>query len=189
MGESCIVVLFAFLTKMLGYIAVFFSETEIHLKRLNECCVVCNRLIVCICLHTLSHIIVCLNLTLSYYSLTDQHAGIPMGITAENLAEKYGISREVCYIVTLESMIASFRIIIVSESYASHALIYLFDINKHKTMVCTKDCDNFAIRSQQTWGEAHKNGVFDLEIAPVDIESKKGTKVWSTHSLNLPSMK
>lgn len=34
-----------------------------------------------------------------------------------------------------------------------------------------------AIRSQQTWGEAKKNGVFDLEIAPVDIESKKGTKV------------
>ena len=28
-------------------------------------------------------------------SLTDKHAGTPMGITAENLAEKYGISREV----------------------------------------------------------------------------------------------
>jgi len=27
--------------------------------------------------------------------LTDQHAGIPMGITAENLAEKYNISRQV----------------------------------------------------------------------------------------------
>jgi acetyl-CoA acyltransferase 2 len=64
--------------------------------------------------------------------LTDQHAGTPMGITAENLAEKYGISRE--------------------------------------------DCDEFAIRSQQTWGEAQKNGVFDLEMAPVEIETKKGTK-------------
>jgi len=66
-------------------------------------------------------------------SLTDQHAGIPMGITAENLAEKYGISRE--------------------------------------------DCDELAIRSQQLWGQAHKNGVFDLEMAPVEIETKKGTKV------------
>lgn len=28
--------------------------------------------------------------------LTDAHAGCPMGITAENLAEKYGISREEC---------------------------------------------------------------------------------------------
>jgi len=31
----------------------------------------------------------------STHSLTDKHAGTPMGITAENLAEKYGISREV----------------------------------------------------------------------------------------------
>lgn len=68
--------------------------------------------------------------------LTDQHVGTPMGITAENLAEKYGITRE--------------------------------------------DCDMLAIRSQQTWGEAKKNGVFDLEIAPVDIESKKGTKTVDT---------
>mmetsp|Transcript_23940 Transcript_23940/g.51698 ORF Transcript_23940/g.51698 Transcript_23940/m.51698 type:complete len:396 (-) Transcript_23940:296-1483(-) len=68
--------------------------------------------------------------------LTDQHAGIPMGITAENLAEKYGISRE--------------------------------------------DCDELAIRSQQLWGQAHKNGVFDLEMAPVEIETKKGTKTIDT---------
>ncbi|KAL9188702.1 hypothetical protein ACHAXT_007080 [Thalassiosira profunda] len=68
--------------------------------------------------------------------LTDQHVGTPMGITAENLAEKYGISRE--------------------------------------------DCDKLAIRSQQTWGEAKKNGVFDLEMAPVEIETKKGTKVVDT---------
>ena len=32
--------------------------------------------------------------------LTDQHVGTPMGITAENLAEKYGISREVCLFAT-----------------------------------------------------------------------------------------
>ena len=40
-----------------------------------------------------------------------------------------------------------------------------------------KDCDELAIRSQQTWGEANKNGVFDLEMAPVEIETKKGVKV------------
>ena len=28
--------------------------------------------------------------------LTDAYAGIPMGITAENLAKKYNITREVC---------------------------------------------------------------------------------------------
>lgn len=68
--------------------------------------------------------------------LTDSHAGVPMGITAENLAQKYGISRE--------------------------------------------DCDEFAIRSQQLWGQAHENGVFDLETAPVEIETKKGTKTIDT---------
>jgi len=68
--------------------------------------------------------------------LTDSYTGTPMGITAENLAEKYDISRQ--------------------------------------------ECDEFAVRSQQTWGEAKKNGVFDLEIAPVDIVSKRGTKVVDT---------
>lgn len=68
--------------------------------------------------------------------LTDQHVGTPMGITAENLAEKYGISRQ--------------------------------------------DCDEYAIRSQKTWGQAKKDGVFDLEIAPVEIQTKKGVKTVDT---------
>ena len=54
--------------------------------------------------------------------LTDSNAGIPMGITAENLAEQYNISRD--------------------------------------------DCDNYALRSQQTWQKAHESGVFKNEIAP-----------------------
>lgn len=65
--------------------------------------------------------------------LTDLYAGTPMGITAENLAEKYGITRE--------------------------------------------ECDEFASRSQRLYGEAYDNGVFDAEIAPVEVSSKKGTKV------------
>lgn len=68
--------------------------------------------------------------------LTDSYTGTPMGITAENLAEKYDISRN--------------------------------------------ECDEFAVRSQQTWGKAKENGVFDLEIAPVEITSRKGTKVVDT---------
>lgn len=56
-----------------------------------------------------------------------------MGITAENLAEKYNITRE--------------------------------------------ECDVFAIRSQQTWYEAHKKGIFDLEMAPMEVKGKKGAMV------------
>jgi acetyl-CoA acyltransferase 2 len=56
-----------------------------------------------------------------------------MGITAENLAEKYNITRE--------------------------------------------ECDAFAIRSQQTWYEAQQKGIFDLEMAPIEVKGKKGAMV------------
>lgn len=68
--------------------------------------------------------------------LTDYYLNMPMGMTAENLAEKYNISRE--------------------------------------------DCDQFAIRSQKAWAEAKKQGVFDLELAPVEVQTKKGINVVDT---------
>ncbi len=68
--------------------------------------------------------------------LTDSYTQTPMGITAENLAEKYDITRE--------------------------------------------ECDEFAVRSQQTWGEAEKAGIFDHEISPIEIEGRKGTKIVDT---------
>lgn len=68
--------------------------------------------------------------------LTDSYANVPMGVTAENLAEKYNISRE--------------------------------------------ECDEFAIRSQKTWGEANDSGVFALEMAPVEIQTKKGSIIIDT---------
>merc|ERR1711994_1102520 len=36
------------------------------------------------------------------------------------------------------------------------------------------DCDNFALRSQQTWNKAAETGVFTDEIAPVILKSRKG---------------
>lgn len=63
-------------------------------------------------------------------ALTDSYCNAPMAITAENLAQKYGISRE--------------------------------------------DCDNYALRSQRLWAEAHQNGAFNDEIAPLDLPGKKG---------------
>ena len=65
--------------------------------------------------------------------LTDAYANVPMGITAENLAEKYGVSR--------------------------------------------KDCDEFAIQSQQRWGKAYKDGVFKAEIVPIPVRDKKGERM------------
>ncbi len=64
-------------------------------------------------------------------ALTDAYAGIPMAITAENLAEKYSISREAC------------------EAYS--------------------------ILTQKRCAEADARGVFAEEIAPVVVESRKGS--------------
>merc|ERR1712112_496858 len=63
-------------------------------------------------------------------SLTDLHTKTPMGVTAENLAVKYEITRD--------------------------------------------EVDDFAIRSQQTWGAANEKGVFADEIVPVEIKTRKG---------------
>lgn len=66
-------------------------------------------------------------------ALTDEYIGAGMGVTGENLAEKYKISRE--------------------------------------------QQDEYATRSHQLAAEARKSGKFGDEIAPVEIQSRKGTKV------------
>jgi len=77
--------------------------------------------------------------------LTDAHAKTPMGMTAENLAEKYGITRE--------------------------------------------ECDEYAIRSQTTWGRAKELGIFDLEMAPVEVATRKGTVTIDTDEHPRPDTK
>ncbi|CAJ1951668.1 unnamed protein product [Cylindrotheca closterium] len=62
--------------------------------------------------------------------LTDSYAGTPMGITAENLAKKYGISKQ--------------------------------------------ECDEFSLQSQQRWAAAQEAGVFDAEMAPIEVKTRKG---------------
>ncbi|KNC82414.1 3-ketoacyl-CoA thiolase, mitochondrial [Sphaeroforma arctica JP610] len=62
--------------------------------------------------------------------LSDSYCGLPMALTAENLAEKYNISR--------------------------------------------RECDEWAVRSQQTWNTAQEAGHFKDEIVPVELKSRKG---------------
>ena len=69
-------------------------------------------------------------------ALTDSYTGAPMAITAENLAEQYGISREAC--------------------------------------------DEYGLRSQRAWAAAHAEGKFTDEIAPVELKTRKGVKVFDT---------
>ena len=69
--------------------------------------------------------------------LTDSHAGIPMGMTAEHLATQYNITRA--------------------------------------------ECDAYAVRSQQLWGQAHADGIFRAELAPVTVQGKKGATIVVDH--------
>jgi acetyl-CoA acyltransferase 2 len=62
--------------------------------------------------------------------LTDSYTGLPMAITAENLAEKYHISRD--------------------------------------------ECDAFGLLSQQRWKSALDAGIFDAELCPVPVKTRKG---------------
>ncbi len=63
-------------------------------------------------------------------SLTDSYGNVPMGITAENLAQKYGITRQ--------------------------------------------QCDEYALLSQQRWAAASEAGRFKEEVAPIELQTKKG---------------
>jgi acetyl-CoA acyltransferase 2 len=64
-------------------------------------------------------------------ALTDSYAKMPMGVTAENLAQKYGITR--------------------------------------------RQCDEYALSSQQRWAAANEGGRFASEIVPCAVATRKGS--------------
>ncbi|THD23695.1 Beta-ketoadipyl CoA thiolase [Fasciola hepatica] len=70
---------------------------------------------------------------LLWNTLTDHQSNVSMGITAENLAEQYSISRE--------------------------------------------QCDEFALRSQTRWKQAHSDGVFVAELCPIPARDRAGRPV------------
>jgi len=75
--------------------------------------------------------------------LTDSYAQTPMGITAENLAQQYGITRE--------------------------------------------ECDEFSLQSQQRWAAAQDRGIFDAELAPIEVKTRKGMVTIATDEHPRPS--
>jgi acetyl-CoA acyltransferase 2 len=69
-------------------------------------------------------------------TLTDKHIGVPMGITGENLAEQYDITKE--------------------------------------------QCDEHALNSHLKWEVAQAAGLFDAEMAPITLKSRKGEEIMDT---------
>jgi acetyl-CoA acyltransferase 2 len=45
--------------------------------------------------------------------------------------------------------------------------------------ISRKECDEFALLSQQRWVKANANGFFKDEIAPVEVKGKKGPEVFA----------
>jgi acetyl-CoA C-acetyltransferase len=74
--------------------------------------------------------------SMTHDGLRDAFSDILMGITAENVAEQFGVSRE--------------------------------------------EQDAFAAASQQKAGRALENGVFDAEIAPIEVPAKGGPRLVAT---------
>lgn len=89
--------------------------------------------------------------------LTDMHVKIPMGITAENLAEKYGITREDCdnYAYQTQQRWKAGKTV----SHVSH----------YKTQAYFK-----WLIGKFLWFPAHEAVRFTAEIAPIDVKAKKG---------------
>merc|ERR1712000_538162 len=48
-------------------------------------------------------------------------------------------------------------------------------------------CDAYALRSQQSWARANEAGVFNAEIAPVEIKTRKGVESMTADEHPRPS--
>ncbi len=46
--------------------------------------------------------------------------------------------------------------------------------------ITRQECDEFALKSQQRWYNAHQNGNFKDEIAPITMKGKKGDDIFNT---------
>lgn len=89
--------------------------------------------------------------------LTDLHIKTPMGITAENLAEKYEITREACdnYAYQTQQRWKAGKTV----PHVSHDKIQAY----FKWLI-----------GRFLWFPAHEAGYYTAEIAPIDVKAKKG---------------
>lgn len=108
--------------------------------------------------------------------LTDSYAQTPMGITAENLAQQYGITREVREIQTSNAAGMG------GKKRQGMDLTFFLLI-----FPGTKECDEFSLQSQQRWAAAQDRGIFDAELAPIEVKTRKGMVTIATDEHPRPS--
>ena len=63
----------------------------------------------------------------------------------------------------------------LTDSYTGTPMAVTAETLATKYGLSRKDCDDFALLSQQRWAAANEKGVFKDEIAPLEIASKKAT--------------
>ncbi|MBS2013773.1 MAG: acetyl-CoA C-acetyltransferase [Deltaproteobacteria bacterium] len=63
----------------------------------------------------------------------------------------------------------------LTDSYSNTPMAVTAENLATKYGISRKDCDDFALVSQQRWAAANEKGFFKDEITPVEIQSKKGS--------------
>ncbi len=67
----------------------------------------------------------------------------------------------------------------LSDSYAKLPMGLTAEKLGEMYGITREDCDHYSLRSQQTYQAARANGVFNAEIAPVEIHGRKGKEVFA----------
>ena len=62
----------------------------------------------------------------------------------------------------------------LTDSYTGAAMAITAENLAEKYDIPREACDEYALRSQQTWAEAHKAGRFNDEITPIELKTRKG---------------
>ncbi len=67
----------------------------------------------------------------------------------------------------------------LTDSYTSTPMAVTAENLAVKYAISRQDCDAFALASQQRWAAANEAGRFKAEMAPIELQSKKGTTTFA----------
>ncbi len=67
----------------------------------------------------------------------------------------------------------------LTDSYTGFPMAITAENLAEQYDISREACDEFALRSQQTWAHAQANGYFDEEIASIEIKTRKGSVQFS----------
>merc|ERR1740131_692536 len=109
--------------------------------------------------------------------LTDAFHQYHMGITAENVAKKYSLSRE-----EEDSMIKDG----LTDAFHQYHMGITAENVANKYSLSREEQDSFAATSQQKAGKAIAEGFFKDEIVPVSVPGRKGETIVSEDEFPKP---